>query len=89
MDEFVTLAELVEIVVSCDFMPVAFHEASLDEWDAFESGSSARYAPWLARHPRDHPDAAEVRELARQQRAANLGGYRGVLGMAYLELVAT
>jgi SAM-dependent methyltransferase len=89
VDEFVTLAELVEIAVSCDFMPVAFHQASPDEWDTFESGYSARYATWLAQHPRDHPDAAEVRDLARQQRSANLGGYRGILGMAYLELVAT
>jgi len=88
VDEFVSLATLVEIAVSCDLMPVAFHEASLDEWDVFESGYSARYATWLAQHPPDHPDAAEVREMARRQRAANLGGYRGILGMAYLELVA-
>jgi len=89
LDEFVTFAELVELAVSSNFMPVAFHEASLDEWDIFESGYSARYATWLARHPGDHPDAQEVRDLARKQRAANLGGYRGILGMAYLELVAT
>ncbi len=89
VDEFVTLAELVEMAVSAEFMPVGFHQATLDEWDQFESGYSARYATWLAEHRRDHPDAAEVRELARRQRAANLGGYRGVLGMAYLELVAT
>lgn len=89
VDEFVSLAELVEVAVSCHFMPMAFHEATLDEWDVFESGYSARYAAWLARHPRDHLDAMEVRELARRQRVANLGGYRGVLGMAYLELVAT
>lgn len=89
LDEFVTLPELVEIAVSCDFMPFAFHEASLDEWDVFESGYSARYATWLAEHPRDHPDAPEVQDLARQQRKGNLSGYRGVLGMAYLELIAT
>lgn len=89
VDEFVTMSELVEVAVSCDFMPYAFHEATLDEWDTFESGYSARYATWLAEHPRDHSDAAEVHRLARQQRQANLGGYRGVLGMAYLELIAT
>lgn len=55
VDEFVSLDELVEIAVSCDFMPVAFHEASLDEWDSFESGFSAPFANWLALHPKDHP----------------------------------
>lgn len=89
LDEFVTLAELVEVAVECDFMPVGCHEASLDEWDAFESGYTARYATWLGAHPADHPDAPEVRELARRQRAAYLGGYRGILGFAYLELIAT
>ena len=89
LDEFVTLAELLEIAASCKLSPVGFHEASLDEWDVFESGYTARYATWLARHPADHPNAAEVEERARQQRAAYVGGYRGVLGMAYLELVAT
>ncbi|HET6965384.1 MAG TPA: methyltransferase domain-containing protein [Acidimicrobiales bacterium] len=89
LDEFVSLAEVVEIAVSCGFMPLGFHEATMDEWDEFESGYSARYATWLADHPADHPDAGEVREMARRQRAANLGGYRGVLGMAYLELIAT
>ena len=53
---------LVEIAVSCDLMPVAFHEASLDEWDVFESGYSARYATWLAQHPPDHPDAQPLRD---------------------------
>jgi hypothetical protein len=67
---------------------VAVHEANLDEWDEFESGYSACYTGWLAEHEPDHADAAEVRELARRQRAAYYGGYRGVLGMAYLCLVA-
>lgn len=89
VDEFVSLADLVEIAVSCGLMPVAFHEATQDEWDLFESGYSAHYATWLAGHAPDHPDAPEVRSLARRQRMANLSGYRGVLGMAYLELIAT
>ena len=36
------------------FAPVAVHEASLEEWDAFESGFTARYATWLAT-PRARP----------------------------------
>jgi hypothetical protein len=87
-DELVPLAELVEIAVAHGFMPVAVHEANLDEWDEFESGYSACYARWLAEHGLDHSDAAEVKERAARQREAYYGGYRGVLGMAYLCLVA-
>jgi hypothetical protein len=87
-DEFQQLGELVELAVDCGFMPIAQHVADQDEWDHFESGYSACYAHWLSQHPRDHPDAPEVRERARRQRAGYFGGYRGILGMAYLELVA-
>lgn len=87
-DEFVRLAELLEIAVAAGFAPLRVQEASLDEWDAFESGYAACYARWLASHPAGHPDAAEVRARAQAQRAAYFGGYRGVLGLAYLCLVA-
>ncbi len=43
---------------------------------------------WLAEHDADHPDAPEVRLRAARQRAGYLGGYRGIYGMAYLELLA-
>lgn len=65
------------------------HEASQDEWDTFESGYTARFARWLATHPSDHPDAADVRDRAARQRKAYFEGYRGVLGLAYLGLLAT
>jgi len=67
-DEFVSLAQLVEVAVAQGFMPVAVHEASIDEWDEFETGYSACYAHWLAEHGADHPKAREVRERARRQR---------------------
>lgn len=88
LDEFVSLAELVEIVVAQGFMPVTVHQASVDEWDHFESGYSACYASWIAEHPPDHPDATEVRARAARQRAGYFDGYRGVMGMAYLALLA-
>jgi ubiquinone/menaquinone biosynthesis C-methylase UbiE len=87
-DEFVPLPVLLELAVAAGFMPVQVHEASLDEWDEFESGFTARYARWLAEHGPDHPDADEVRERAARQRSAYFDGYRGTLGMAYLCLVA-
>ncbi|HEY3504604.1 MAG TPA: class I SAM-dependent methyltransferase [Actinocatenispora sp.] len=88
LDEFVRLPELLDLAVAEGFRPVQVHEATLDEWDEFESGYSACYARWLATHPADHPHADEVRRRADRQRAAYLRGYRGVLGLAYLGLLA-
>jgi cyclopropane fatty-acyl-phospholipid synthase-like methyltransferase len=87
-DEFVSLADLVDLAVGSGFAAVGVHEATLEEWDEFESGFTAGYATWLAEHDPNHPDAAEVRERAARQRASYLKGYRGVLGMAYLQLIA-
>ncbi len=88
LDELVALPDLVELAVTHGFARVAVHEASLDEWDVFESGYAAGWAVWLAEHNPHHPGAAEVRLRAARQRAGYLGGYRGVYGMAYLELLA-
>jgi SAM-dependent methyltransferase len=87
-DEYVALGPLVGLAEAAGFAVVAAHEASLDEWDAFESGFTAGYAHWLAEHDSDDPDAEEVRGLAARQHTSYLEGYRGVLGLAYLELVA-
>lgn len=87
-DEYVALGALVAIAEEHGFVVMAAHEAGQDEWDTFESGFTAGYARWLAEHDPDDPEAAEVRALLARQRAAYFGGYRGVLGLAYLELVA-
>lgn len=88
LDELVPLCDLVDLAAGHGFAPVAVHEASLDEWDVFESGYSACYARWLAEHDPNDPDATEVRSRAERQRNAYFKGYRGTLGMAYLALVA-
>lgn len=87
-DEFVSLAELAELAGAHGFAAVGVREATLDEWDEFESGFNARRSTWLTQHAPDHPEAAGVRAGAEQQRAGYLRGYRGVLGMAYLQLLA-
>jgi SAM-dependent methyltransferase len=87
-DEYVALDRLVALAEEHGFGVMAVHQASLDEWDAFESGFAAGWVRWLAEHEPDHPEAAEVRARAARQHAAYLGGYRGVLGLAYLHLVA-
>ena len=88
VNEYVFLPDLLDIARACGFAVMQVHQASLDEWDAFESGFTARYARRLASHPEDHPDAQSVRDLAARQNDAYFRGYRGVLGMAYLAMLA-
>jgi hypothetical protein len=87
-DEFVSLHELTRLAGQAGFAVAAVQEADPDEWDAFESGFTARQARWLVAHEPDHPDADDVRRQADAQRAGYLDGYRGVLGLAYLQLLA-
>jgi SAM-dependent methyltransferase len=88
LDEFLFLPDLVDLAWASGFAVVQVQQASLDEWDEFESGYTARYAVWLAEQGASHPDFDEVRERAFRQRDAYFRGYRGVLGMAYLALLA-
>lgn len=87
-DEMVSLGALAEIAARVGFAPMAVHEATMEEWDEFESGYSACYTRWLADHDAGHSDAAEVRARARSQRERYFDGYRAVLGLGYLELIA-
>ena len=87
-DEYVFLPDLLDIARDKGFAVMQVHQATLDEWDAFESGYTARYARWLARNPTDHPDVRSVREKLETQRDAYFRGYRGTLGMAYLAMFA-
>jgi cyclopropane fatty-acyl-phospholipid synthase-like methyltransferase len=86
-DEFVTLDTLCSLAEEAGFEVAAADEATPEEWDAFEAGFAARYDSWLAHHSPGHPDAALVRQRVEDQRASYVHGYRGVLGMGYLQLV--
>jgi hypothetical protein len=88
LDEYVFLPDLLDVARDAGFATVQVHQASLDEWDAFESGFTARYAKWLASNPADHPDAPGVRGRVERQRNAYFRGYRSILGMAYLAMFA-
>jgi len=88
LDELITVADLVDLAVATGFVPAAVHEANLDEWDDFESKFSAAYAAWLVEHGLDAADADEVRARAQRQRDGYFRGYRGVMGLAYLQLIA-
>jgi SAM-dependent methyltransferase len=86
--QFLLLPDLVELAQRHGFRARGIGEASLEEWDAFESGYGWGYQRWLREHGPDHPDHAEVARQAGDHRRRWLSGYRGVLGMAYLQLVA-
>lgn len=87
LDEFVSLAELIAIAVAAGFRPVHVSEATTDEWDEFETGFTAPLSRWLSENP-EHQDADAVRAREAAQRAGYFDGYRNVLGMAYLGLIA-
>ncbi|GGY47122.1 SAM-dependent methyltransferase [Streptomyces omiyaensis] len=82
------LGGLVDLAVAAGFRPAWIETANRDEWEAFESGYRHDTEVWIAAHP-DHPLAAETRERVDRQRSSWLDGYRDVLGIAYLTLVAT
>ncbi len=86
--EYKSLPDLVDTVVEHGFRPFGISTATLDEWDAFESGYGRGYEKWLTSHDTSHPDYPRVLDRADQHREAWLRGYRGILGMAYLQLVA-
>ncbi|MFD5751049.1 SAM-dependent methyltransferase [Streptomyces sp. NPDC127033] len=85
-DEQTDLATLVGLADAAGFRPLWIETASLDEWEHFESGYLAGKEEWLAANGA-HPDAGSVRAAADAHRAMWLG-YRGILGFAYLTLVA-
>ncbi|GHA85889.1 SAM-dependent methyltransferase [Streptomyces termitum] len=82
------LGGLVDLAIGAGFRPVWIETAGREEWEEFESGYRYDAELWLAARP-DHPLAAETRERVDRQRSSWLNGYRNVLGIAYLTLVAT
>jgi hypothetical protein len=82
---FGTLAELVDLAMTCGYRLLSLATATLDEWDSFESRWCAGRERWLLANP-DHPDAAETRRVVDDHRDGWLKGYRGELGFAYLTL---
>ncbi|MFC8953103.1 SAM-dependent methyltransferase [Streptomyces sp. NPDC057101] len=85
--DHLSLGALVDLAVEAGFRPAWIETASAEEWEEFESGYRYDTEVWLAAHP-GHPLAAETRERVDRQRSSWLNGYRRVLGIAYLTLVA-
>lgn len=79
------LVTLVDQAEAAGFVVVGVETANRDEWEAFESTWLAGESEWLAAHP-THPAAADLRAEVALLRRRFLGGYRRVLGLAYLTL---
>jgi SAM-dependent methyltransferase len=86
--DHLSLGGLVDLTIEAGFRPAWIERASRDEWEEFESGYRSDTELWLAANP-GHPLAAETRERVDRQRSGWLNGYRDILGIAYLTLVAT
>ncbi|WP_017568967.1 SAM-dependent methyltransferase [Nocardiopsis halotolerans] len=80
------LPDLVDLALSHGFRLRALSQASLEEWDDFESRHARGWEEWLLDHP-DSPDAAEVRARADRHREFRVRGARSTIGLAYLSLI--
>jgi cyclopropane fatty-acyl-phospholipid synthase-like methyltransferase len=86
-DDFLSLVAIVDASIASGFRVLSVSEANDDEWDDFESRWCSGYERWLLANA-DHPEAPAAREHVDDHRTRWLHGYRGVLGFAYLTLVA-
>ncbi len=80
---FVTLSETVGRFETAGLQPVAVIEASLDDWDRYESLHWLNADEWLHQHP-DDPDAEEIRSLSRRYRERYFSWERDLLGWAVI-----
>lgn len=88
-DEYLPMDQLTSLVQDHGFTVMEADVATDEEWDQFEWGFARRLERWLQSHPSDHPEAGEIREQWHDQRDRYVNGYRGVLGMAYINLIAS
>jgi SAM-dependent methyltransferase len=84
--QYRSLPDLVDLALDHGYRLLALSQASLDEWDEFESRHALGRERWLLANT-DSPPAGEIRARADAHRNAWLHGWRGVLGIAYLTLV--
>jgi SAM-dependent methyltransferase len=80
---YAPLGETAARVEEAGLALVALLDASLDEWDTYESLHWRACAEWLAEHP-DDPDAPAIRARCAQHRDEYLGFQRELLGWAIL-----
>lgn len=81
--ELGSLGDLADAAVAAGFRVQWLETASLEEWDEFESGYLASCEEWLAGN-----EDEELLARVTTHRSRYLRGYRGLMGQAYLTLVA-
>ncbi|MET8121365.1 methyltransferase domain-containing protein [Micromonospora sp. NPDC005189] len=83
--EVMDLPGLIEAARERGWRVLHLSTADQREWDDFESTWLAGRQEWLLTYPED-PRAAEVRAELDDRLRQYVGGYRGVVGLAYLVL---
>ncbi|MBM7494981.1 SAM-dependent methyltransferase [Micromonospora luteifusca] len=83
--EVVPLPGLIEAARQRGWRVLHLSTADQREWDDFESTWLAGRQEWLLTYPED-PRAADVRTELDDRLRQYVGGYRGILGLAYLVL---
>jgi SAM-dependent methyltransferase len=80
---FVTLPATVERFQAGGLAPVAMIDASVDDWDRYETLHWLAAEEWLRAHP-DDPDATEIRSRIASDRERYLRWQRDLLGWAII-----
>jgi SAM-dependent methyltransferase len=81
--DYVTLAETVERFEAAGLEPVTVIDASLDDWDRYESLHWLAADEWLHENA-DDPDAEQIRARVEADRRSYLGWQRDLLGWAII-----
>jgi SAM-dependent methyltransferase len=81
--DFVTLTETVERFEAAGLEPVTAIDASLDDWDRYETLHWLAADAWLHEHP-DDPDAGTIRARVESDRRRYLRWQRDLLGWAII-----
>jgi hypothetical protein len=79
------LPGLLEACRSAGWRVIHLSTADQREWDDFESTFRAARQEWLLAHP-GHPRAGEIRDWLDTREREYVGGWRGIVGMAYTVL---
>ena len=80
---YVSLSETVGRFQAAGLVPVALIDASLDDWDRYETLHWHTTEKWLVEHP-GHPDAPAIRQHLDSDRERYLGWQRDLLGWAII-----
>jgi SAM-dependent methyltransferase len=82
-EDYVTLSATIQRFLAAGLAPVTLIDASLDDWDRYETLHWLAAEEWLHDHP-DDPDAEEIRSRVERDREHYLLWQRDLLGWAII-----